>query len=63
MTRDRLDLKTLLDCFHRLSDVDDPIEFCVQFETEQKRSALRLSTFRAAWRAWVAQQDKGGTKS
>lgn len=63
MKSDRLDLTTLLDAFQRLSAIDDPIEFCVQFETEQKQSRLRLSTFRAAWRAWVAQQDKGGTKS
>lgn len=57
------DLTTLVEAFERLSSVDDPVEFHIQFEREQKASGLRVSTFKAAFRAWQAQQDKGGTAS
>lgn len=61
MTSDRTsDLIALLDAFQRLSTITDPIEFCVQFEQEQKRSRLRLGTFKSAWAVWKSQQDKGG---
>ncbi len=62
MTSDRTsDLTALLNAFQRLAAITDPIEFCVQFEQEQKYSGLRLGTFKAAWRAWVAQQDEGAS--
>lgn len=57
------DLTALVEAFERLSSVDDPVEFHIQFEREQKASGLRVSTFKAAFRAWQAQQDKRGTAS
>lgn len=62
MTSDRTsDLTALLDGFRRLSAITDPIEFCVQFEKEQKQSRLRLGTFKSCWAAWESQQqDRGG---
>jgi hypothetical protein len=55
------DLTTLVEAFERLSNVDDPVKFHIQFEREQKASGLRVSTFKAAFRAWQAQQNKEGT--
>ena len=64
MTSDRpSDLTALVEAFERLSSVDDPVEFHIQFEREQKASGLRVSTFKAAFRAWQAQQNKEGTAS
>jgi hypothetical protein len=61
MTSDRTSaLTALLTAFQHLSTIDNPIEFHIEFEKQQKLSRLRLSTFRAAWRAWVAQQDSEG---
>ena len=64
MTSDRLSaLTALLTAFQHLSTINNPIEFHIEFEKQQKESGLRLGTFRAAWKSWKSQQDKGGTAS
>lgn len=62
MTRDRTSekLATLIVAFERLSAIDDPVLFPIELEEEQKKSGLRLGTFKAAFQAWKAQQDEQG---
>jgi len=52
------DLTALVEAFQRLSAIDDPVKFCVEFEREQKGSGLRLGTFKSAWTARIAQQQE-----
>jgi hypothetical protein len=54
------DLTTLLAAFQHLSPIDNPIQFHVEFEKQQKASGLRLGTFKAAWKSWKTQQGEGG---
>ena len=67
LTLDKLDnhpseaLSSLISAFQRLADITDLVEFHVQFEKEQRASALRLGTFKSAWKTWrTQQQDRGG---
>jgi len=50
----------LLRAFESLAKVTDRVRFEVEFEQEQKKSGLRLGTYRKAYRAWTAQRKKGG---
>lgn len=41
--------------FAYLQSIDDPIRFAFEFEQKQKKSGLRLTTFRSMYRAWLSQ--------
>lgn len=58
MSNHTSDLTALVEAFQRLSAIDDPVKFCVEFEREQKESGLRLGTFKEAWKAWKAEASK-----
>ncbi len=63
MTSDHLSekLAALIEAFERLSAIDDPVLFPIELEEEQKKSGLRLGTFKSSFQAWKAQQqDRGG---
>lgn len=59
-TSHEADYQKLLQAFEALALIRDPIKFPVEFELSQRKSGLRLTTFKAAYRAWVTQQERGG---
>jgi len=59
-TEDEVAYQNLLLAFEALAGIADPIRFPLLFEQEQRRSGLRLSTFRQAYQAWLTQREAGG---
>lgn len=54
-------LAALIKAFEQLSAIDDPVLFPIELEEKQKKSGLRLTTFKSSYQAWKAQkQDRGG---
>jgi len=59
-TNRETEYQNLLQTFEALAEVADPVRFAIEFEHEQRRSGLRLTTFKAAYKAWLIQRETGG---
>jgi len=55
----KVEYQALLQSFEVLAGITDPVRFPLEFEREQRRSGLRLSTFRQAYQPWLTQREGG----
>jgi hypothetical protein len=61
-TEDETAYERLLQSFESLAEVANPVKFPLLFEQEQRRSGLRVTTFRRSYQAWLTQRKKGGER-